>query len=67
MNRVFGAYISNLPIGVAGLPMFFPPQSIRELSYPPLVEQVGKARGANGCSLTTSCTDCQAWILPVLR
>lgn len=36
----FLPYIANLPQGFPGLPMFFPPDAIRALSYPPVVEQV---------------------------
>ena len=36
----FNAYISNLPVGVAGLPMFYGPQAVKALQYPPLTEQV---------------------------
>lgn len=38
----FAPYISHLPIGVAGLPMFFPREALQALEYPPVIEQVKK-------------------------
>jgi len=36
----FEPYIANLPQGFPGLPMFFPPDAVQALSYPPVTEQV---------------------------
>lgn len=36
----FAPYISQLPRGVPGLPMFFSGEAVEALQYPPLVEQV---------------------------
>ncbi|KAL4423246.1 hypothetical protein ABPG77_000038 [Micractinium sp. CCAP 211/92] len=38
----FAPYINNLPMGVAGLPMFFNGEALGELQYPPVTEQVKK-------------------------
>eukprot|EP00892_Ulva_mutabilis_P009932 jgi/Ulvmu1/7310/UM035_0099.1 len=38
----FLPYIQNLPAVVNGLPMFFSPDTIKELWYPPLVSEVSK-------------------------
>ena len=36
-DSAFQPYISNLPVGVPGIPIFFPPDAIRALEqYPPL-------------------------------
>lgn len=43
-DSVFAPYVSALPIGVAGVPMFFPRPALDALEYPPVVEQV-KRRG----------------------
>lgn len=36
----FAAYIANLPVGVSGVPMFYPREALEALEYPPVVEQV---------------------------
>ena len=36
----FLPYMHSLPAGVTGLPMFFRPEEIRELQYPPLIQQI---------------------------
>jgi histone-lysine N-methyltransferase SETD3 len=36
----FAPYINNLPLGVAGLPMFFNGDALGALQYPPVTEQV---------------------------
>ena len=36
----FAAYIAALPVGVQGLPMFFPGDALAALQYPPVTEQV---------------------------
>jgi Rubisco LSMT substrate-binding/SET domain len=36
----FAPYIAALPLGFPGLPMFFPPDAIAALEYPPVTEQV---------------------------
>ncbi|GAX86280.1 hypothetical protein CEUSTIGMA_g13692.t1 [Chlamydomonas eustigma] len=38
----FSSYISNLPVGVSGIPMFFPRECIAAIEYPPVTEQVKK-------------------------
>lgn len=40
----FAAYISQLPVGIPGIPMFFRPEAVAALQYPPVSEQV-KRRG----------------------
>ena len=36
-DSAFQPYISNLPVGVPGIPIFFPPDAIEALEqYPPL-------------------------------
>jgi histone-lysine N-methyltransferase SETD3 len=35
-------YIVNLPVGVTGIPMFFPREAIAAIEYPPVSEQVKK-------------------------
>ena len=35
-------YVANLPIGIPGIPMFFPREAIAALEYPPVGEQVKK-------------------------
>lgn len=47
-HRVQGAesplstYITNLPVGVPGIPMFFSREAIAAIEYPPVSEQVKK-------------------------
>jgi histone-lysine N-methyltransferase SETD3 len=36
----FAPYIAALPLGFPGIPMFFPPDAIAALEYPPVTEQV---------------------------
>jgi cytochrome b subunit of formate dehydrogenase len=36
----FATYISYLPVGVSGVPMFFPREALEAIEYPPVVEQV---------------------------
>lgn len=36
----FVQYIANLPVGVSGVPMFFPREALEAIEYPPVVEQV---------------------------
>ena len=36
----FAPYVRNLPMGVAGLPMFYSGEALGELQYPPVTEQV---------------------------
>ncbi|KAL4519701.1 hypothetical protein Ndes2526B_g01726 [Nannochloris sp. 'desiccata'] len=36
----YAPYIAALPLGFPGLPMFFPPNAIAALEYPPVTEQV---------------------------
>jgi len=36
----FAHYIANLPIGISGVPMFFPREALEAIEYPPVVEQV---------------------------
>eukprot|EP00879_Flechtneria_rotunda_P001900 GHRR01002073.1.p1 GENE.GHRR01002073.1~~GHRR01002073.1.p1 ORF type:complete len:603 (+),score=223.44 GHRR01002073.1:581-2389(+) len=43
-NSPFATYISYLPIGVSGVPMFFCKEALEAMEYPPVVEQV-KRRG----------------------
>mmetsp|Transcript_24988 Transcript_24988/g.54325 ORF Transcript_24988/g.54325 Transcript_24988/m.54325 type:complete len:401 (+) Transcript_24988:697-1899(+) len=38
----FSTYVSNLPVGVSGIPMFFPGDAIAAIEYPPVSEQVKK-------------------------
>ena len=38
----FSIYISNLPVGFSGIPMFFPKEAIMAIEYPPVSEQVKK-------------------------
>ncbi|GMH33548.1 hypothetical protein BSKO_01382 [Bryopsis sp. KO-2023] len=38
----FVPYLKSLPVGVPGLPMFYQGPILRELQYPPLIEQVKK-------------------------
>lgn len=40
----FSGYISMLPVGVEGIPMFFKPEAVKELQYPPVTEQVRQRR-----------------------
>eukprot|EP00955_Chlamydomonas_euryale_P079884 363353-Chlamydomonas_euryale.AAC.19 len=46
-HRVMGAaspvalYISNLPVGFPGVPIFFSRDAILAIDYPPVTEQVG--------------------------
>eukprot|EP00775_Hariotina_reticulata_P007813 gene7813-8010_t len=48
----FATYISQLPVGVSGVPMFFPREALEALEYPPVVEQVKKrARWLNRFSI----------------
>ena len=44
----FAHYIANLPVGVAGVPMFFPRGTLEALEYPPVVEQV--CAGPQSCN-----------------
>ena len=37
-----GTYIANLPVGITGIPMFFPREAIAAIEYPPVSEQVKK-------------------------
>lgn len=36
----FATYISYLPVGVSGVPMFYPRDALEAIEYPPVVEQV---------------------------
>lgn len=36
----FSRYIRNLPVGVAGLPMFFPREALSAVEYAPMIQQV---------------------------
>ena len=36
----FATYITHLPIGIQGLPIFFPREAVAALQYPPLTSQV---------------------------
>lgn len=36
----FAAYVANLPVGVSGVPMFYPREALEAIEYPPVVEQV---------------------------
>ncbi|KAL6746522.1 hypothetical protein V8C86DRAFT_2940393 [Haematococcus lacustris] len=38
----YAAYIAQLPVGVAGVPIFFSREAINALEYPPVTEQVKK-------------------------
>ncbi|KAL4434341.1 hypothetical protein ABPG75_000782 [Micractinium tetrahymenae] len=38
----YAAYVNNLPMGVAGLPIFFNGEALGTLQYPPVTEQVKK-------------------------
>ncbi|WIA31032.1 hypothetical protein OEZ86_001070 [Tetradesmus obliquus] len=38
----YATYISYLPVGVSGVPMFFPREALEAIEYPPVVEQVKK-------------------------
>lgn len=38
----FASYISNLPVGVQGVPIFFPADAIQAINYPPVSAQVNK-------------------------
>jgi hypothetical protein len=40
----FATYISYLPVGVSGVPMFFPREALEAIEYPPVVEQVRGVR-----------------------
>jgi histone-lysine N-methyltransferase SETD3 len=56
----FATYISYLPIGVSGVPMFFPREALEAIEYPPVVEQVGAARPSVqlycSCAAAVQCT-----------
>lgn len=36
----FSLYIQNLPVGVSGIPMFFPRDALRAIEYAPVTQQV---------------------------
>ena len=36
----FSLYISNLPVGVSGVPMFFPREALSAIEYAPVTQQV---------------------------
>ncbi len=36
----FSTYITHLPVGIQGLPIFFPREAVAALQYPPLTSQV---------------------------
>ena len=36
----FATYITHLPVGIQGLPIFFPREAVAALQYPPLTSQV---------------------------
>ena len=66
-SLVFNAYIANLPIGVAGLPMFFPAQSIRALQYPPLIEQASSMTWAVYSCCRKACELSSLLVSPACR
>ncbi|KAF8068228.1 SETD3 [Scenedesmus sp. PABB004] len=43
-GSAFAPYVAQLPVGVAGVPMFFARDALEAVEYPPVVEQV-KRRG----------------------
>jgi hypothetical protein len=46
----FAPYVSALPRGFPGVPMFFSREAIEAIDYPPVVEQVGdEAAGLGRC------------------
>lgn len=54
----FAPYINNLPMGVAGLPMFFNGEALGELQYPPVTEQVLTVCGHHASYLMRSADSC---------
>lgn len=36
----FLPYLQSLPAGISGLPIFFRPEEIQQLQYPPLIQQI---------------------------
>lgn len=40
-DSAFAAYVSHLPRGFPGVPVFYSREAIDALDYPPVVEQVG--------------------------
>lgn len=40
----FAPYVSHLPRGFPGIPMFFSREAIEAIDYPPVVEQVRRGR-----------------------
>lgn len=64
----YAPYISHLPVGFPGIPMFFGRDAVMALEYPPVVEQVSNSRRwvvsvylrdvvrSNACSPCRLCT-----------
>jgi hypothetical protein len=57
----FGPYIANLPLGVAGLPMFFGGEALAELQYPPV------SRAALLRSISSMAFNCQSAVVGKCR
>lgn len=57
----FAPYITHLPRGVPGIPLFFPEAAIAALEYPPVTEQVGAGDGSCAWGIART-SMLQAWL-----